>query len=144
MKFICSIDINKPILDVLTLFSNLENRSLWMEGYRKSVLISGTHGQPGAKSELEFLAGKRKVKMIETIKVNSLPDEFTCTYEASGVINTVKCMFTEITDTTTDFCTVQEFQFKGRFRVVAFFMPRIFKKQATKYLTGFKTFCESR
>lgn len=144
MKYMLSIDINKPLSEVLALFSNPVNRRLWMEGFVSSSLISGTEGQVGAKSEMEFLIGKRKVKMIETIKVKSLPDEFTCTYEASGVINTVKCMFSEITDTTTDFCTVQEFQFKGLVKIVAFFMPGTFKKQSKKYLTEFKSFCEGR
>lgn len=144
MKYMCSIDVNKPLNEVLALFSNPVNRRSWMEGFVSSALISGKEGQVGAKSEMEFLVGKRKIKMVETIIVNKLPDEFTCTYEASGVFNTMKCMFAEITNTTTDFCTVQEFQFKGLVKIVAFFMPGTFKKQSKKYLTDFKTFCESR
>jgi len=140
----CSIDINKPISKVLELFENRENRILWMVGFDSSSLISGIEGQVGAKSEIHFITGKRKLKMIETIKVSRLPDEFTCTYEAPGVLNTVKCMFAEISDTKTDFCTVQEFRFNGLYKIVALFMPGIFKKQSNKYLSAFKVFCESR
>lgn len=144
MKYMCSIDVNKPLNEVLALFSNPVNRRSWMEGFVSSALISGKEGQVGAKSEMEFLVAKRKIKMIETIIVNKLPDEFTCTYEATGVINTVKCMFAEISDTKTDFCTVQEFQFKGIYKIVALLMPDTFKKQSKKYLSDFKIFCESR
>lgn len=139
----CSIDVNKPLNEVLELFSSPVNRRLWMEGFVSSSLVSGKEGQVGAKSEMEFLVGKRKIKMIETIKVNSLPDEFTCTYEAPGVFNTVKCMFSEISATSTDFCTVQEFQFKGFMKVIALLMPWAFKKQGKKYLEDFKRFAEN-
>jgi hypothetical protein len=143
MKFINSIDINKPLNEVVELFSNPNNRQKWMEGFVSSTLLSGTEGQPGAKSRLQFIIGKRKMEMMETTMVNSLPDEFTCSYEANGVFNTVKCMFAEISDTTTDFCTVQEFQFKGFMKVVGFLMPGVFVKQSKKYLADFKRFAES-
>lgn len=138
-----SVAINKPLREVLMLFENLNNRSQWMEGYISSTLLKGVEGQAGAKSQLFFLSGNRKIKMIETIMVNKLPDEFTCTYEASGVFNTVKCMFAEISENSTDFCIVQEFQFKEIMKIVAFLMPGTFKKQAEKYLNDFKRFCES-
>lgn len=47
--------------------------------------------------------------------------------KATGVINTVKCMFAEISDTKTDFCTVQKFQFKGIYKIVALLMPDTLK-----------------
>ncbi len=82
--------------------------------------------------------------MIETIKVNKLPDEFTFTYEASGLFNIVKCMFAEISESSTDLFIVQEFQFNGVMKILAFLIPGSFRKQSEKYLIDFKRFCESQ
>lgn len=40
----CSIDVNKPLNEVLALFSNPVNRRSWMEGFVSSALISGKRG----------------------------------------------------------------------------------------------------
>lgn len=143
MKLMNSVEINKPMQEVLELFKNPDNRRHWMEGFVSSTLLSGTEGQPGAKSKLKFIIGKRKLEMIETLLVNKLPDEYTCSYEGNGVFNSVKCMIAEITDTKTDFCIVQEFQFKGFMKVIGFLMPGAFRKQAIKSLEDFKRFAEN-
>lgn len=144
MKFMQSVDINKPLSEVIEFFSNRSNRRYWMGGFVSSVLLSGDEGQPGAKSKMEFMVGNKKIEITETILINKLPEEFTCTYESQGVFNTVKCMFAEISETTTDFCTVQEFQLKGLLKIIAFFMPGTLKKQSIKYLIEFKVYCEGQ
>jgi uncharacterized membrane protein len=142
MKLMNSVEIDKPLMEVLELFTDRHNRRHWMEGFVSSNLLSGEEGRTGAKSKINFIVGKRRVEMTETIILNSLPDEYTCTYETKGIVNKVKCMFAETTNETTDFCTVQEFEFKGFMKVVGFLMPGVFKKQAIKYLEDFKRFAE--
>ncbi|WP_319800004.1 MULTISPECIES: SRPBCC family protein [Flavobacterium] len=145
MKYTTEIEINKPIDKVIALFDNPENLKKWMEGLESFEHISGTPGQPGAKSRLKFKMGKREMEMIETVTVRNLPEEFTGTYEAKGVVNIVKNSFVKISDSKTKYITEHEFQLQGlAMKIIAFLMPGVFKKQSLKYLTAFKNFAESQ
>ena len=106
--------------------------------------ISGTPGQPGAKSRLQYKMGKRDIEMIETVVVRNLPEEFSGTYETKGVYNKVNNKFVALDKTTTHWITDQEFQFTGMMKVMAWIMPGAFKKQSMKYLVYFKEFAERR
>jgi uncharacterized membrane protein len=144
MQYTTEIEIEKPIEKVIELFDNPDNMKKWMEGLQSFEHLSGTPGQPGAKSRLMFKMGKREVEMIETITVRNLPDEFSGTYEAKGVFNIVKNRFVRLSDSKTKYITDNEFQFKGFMKLIAFFMPGAFKKQSYKYLELFKEFAEEQ
>lgn len=143
MKYTQEIIINKPIKEVVALFDNSNNLYEWMEGLQKFEHLSGTPGEPGAKSKLLFKMGNREIEMIETITVRDLPTEFSGTYEANGVFNIQKNKFISIADNQTKHVTENEFQFKGvMMKLMGFLMPGAFKKQSYKYLKAFKTFAE--
>lgn len=142
MKFTTTIDINSPIDKVIALFDNPDNMSQWMEGLQSFEHLSGTPGQPGAKSKLRFKMGKREVEMIETVTVRNLPHEFSGTYQANGVFNIVKNKFVKVSEDKTRYITENEFQFKGFMKLIAFLMPGAFKKQSMKFLQHFKEFAE--
>ncbi len=142
MKYTSEIEINRPVEKVIELFDNADNMDKWMEGLQSFEHISGTPGQPGAKSRLKFKMGKREIEMIETITVRNLPAEFSGTYEAKGVFNIVKNKFISLPDNRTKYVSEQEFQFKGFMKIIAFLMPGVFKKQSMKYLSAFKNFVE--
>ena len=93
MKYTVSIDINKPLGEVVELFDNPENLKHWMKGLQSFEHLSGTPGQPGAKSKLVFQTGSRRLEMIETVTSRNLPKEFSGTYEAGGVFNIVSNYF---------------------------------------------------
>jgi len=142
MKYTVEIEINSPVDRVVELFDNPDNLKKWMDGLQSFEHLSGTPGQPGAKSRLKFLMGKRELEMIETITVRNLPSEFTGNYEAKGVFNIVKNSFSPLPGNRTRYATEQEFQFKGFMKIIAFLMPGAFTKQSLKYLADFKTFVE--
>lgn len=144
MKYTIDIEIEKPIEKVIQLFDNPDNLKKWMEGLQSFEHISGTPGQPGAKSRLFFKMGSREIEMIETVTVRNLPDEYSGTYDAKGVFNIVKNKFEKLTDSRTKYITENEFQFKGFMKIIAFLMPGAFKKQSFKYLQDFKNFAESQ
>jgi carbon monoxide dehydrogenase subunit G len=143
MKYTSEIEIAKPIDQVIRLFDNPDNLPRWMDGLQSFEHISGTPGQPGAKSRLKFKMGNREMEMIETIKVRNLPDEFSGTYEAKGTLNLVKAKFVKLAESRTKYISEQEFQFKGVMKIMGFLMPGLFKKQTMKFLTSFKTFAEN-
>lgn len=143
MKYTVEIEINKPIDTVIELFDNPDNMGKWMEGLQSFEHLSGTPGEPGAKSRLKFKMGKREIEMIETVTVRNLPDEFSGTYEAAGVFNIVKNKFEKISENKTKYFTENEFHFKGFMKIMAWIMPGAFKKQSMKYLKSFKQFAEN-
>lgn len=142
MKYSVEIEINLPIARVIELFDNPDNLQKWQPGLLSFEHLSGTPGQPGAKSRLTLRMGRGKMIMTETVTVRNLPDEFSGTYEVKNVFNIVKNRFIALSENKTKYISESEFQFKGFMRIIAFFMPGAFKKQSQKYLQLFKEFAE--
>lgn len=144
MKYTVETEINLPIARVVELFDDPENLKHWQPGLISFEPISGTPGQPGAKSRLKYKMGKRDIEMIETITVRNLPDEFSGTYEAKGVFNIVKNYFRPVSENKTKYISENEFQFKGFMKLIGFLMPGAFRKESEKYLLQFKEFAEKQ
>lgn len=142
MTFTHEIVVNRPLADVIRLFDDPDNLKKWMTDLVSFEHLSGTPGQPGAKSKLVFKMGKGTCDMIETITVRDLPREFTGTYEAKGVLNIVKNTF-EDRGNSTIWINVNEFRFSGFMKVIAFFSKGICRRQSRKNLENFKAFAES-
>ena len=144
MKFTSEIEINVPVSIIVELFDNADNLTKWMDGLQSFDHLSGVSGQPGAKTKMVFKMGSREIEMIETITVRNLPDEFTATYDADGVINIVKNRFIKLSESKTKYITENEFQFKGFMKIIALLMPGSFKKQSYKFMEDFKKFAETQ
>ena len=142
MKFTVEITINLPRNRVITLFDSTENLYKWQPGLISFEHESGTAGEVGAKSRLEYKMGKREVKMVETITVRNFPDEFSAIYEAKGVWNEVKNYFHEVDENTTKWVSENEFRCSGFMKLFALLLPGSFKKETMKYLKYFKEFAE--
>ena len=143
MKYSNKVEINLPRQKVIELFDNTDNMPKWQPGFISFEPISGTPGQPGAKSKLKYKMGKREVEMIETIIARNLPDEFHAKFEAKNVYNIQKNYFTEPTPGKTKWVSESEFKLSGMMKLFAWLMPGAFKKQTQKYLDLFKKFAEN-
>jgi len=143
MKFTVKIKINLARNKVIELFDSTENLKKWQPGLLSFEHQSGTPGEVGAKSRLQYKTGKREIEMVETITVKNLPDEFSGIYEAKGVWNEVKNYFYEVDKNTTKWVSENEFRCSGFMKIIAFFMPGSFKKETMKYLEYFKEFSEN-
>ncbi len=144
MKYELSVEIEKPIEDVIALFDSVDNLYEWMDGLESFEHLEGTPGEVGAKAKLKFDMNGRKIEMIETITVKDLPREFSATYDAQGVNNIVRNRFQKINDDRTSYETENEFQFSGIMKIFSWIMPGQFKKQSLKYMEDFKKFAESK
>lgn len=144
MRYSCEVTINLPRQRVVELFDNPENLKHWMPGLISFEPVSGTPGQPGAISRLEFQMGKRNMVMTETVTVRNLPYEFSGTYNVQNVYNEVKNHFEEIGPQHTRYSTDNYFKFSGVMKLFAFFMQSTFKKTSQDYLNRFKAFAESQ
>ena len=143
MKFTVKIKINLARNKVIELFDSTENLKKWQPGLLSFEHQSGTPGEVGAKSRLQYKTGKREIEMVETITVKNLPDEFSGIYEAKGVWNEVKNYSYEVDKNTTKWVSENEFRCSGFMKIIAFFMPGSFKKETMKYLEYFKEFSEN-
>ena len=144
MKYSTEIEINKPIDKVIELFDDPKNYHRWMAGLQSFELISGTQGQPGAKTRMYFKMGKREMEMTETVIKRNFPDEYQVSYEAKGGFNIVTNRFQKLDENRCKFINDQEFRFNNlMMKLFAFLMPGAFKKQSMKYLRDFKAFAES-
>lgn len=143
MKYELDTIINKPVDEVVALFDNPDNLKEWQPELVSFEHLSGEEGQPGAKSKLVYLMGKRKCEMIETIETRNLPQEFTGTYETNGVFNRVENHFKAVGSDQTHWSSFNEFQFTSfGMKLMGFFMKKAFPKQTKCYMQQFKDFAE--
>lgn len=141
--FTIAIDINCPRDRVIEIFDNPDNMAKWQEGFQSFEPLSGTPGQPGAKSKLIYINGKHRIQLIETITVRDLPDEFNGTYEWDGGSNTLRNQFTQVSPSATRWTSTCTYEFKGpMLKLMGLFVPGMFKKQNMKFMQNFKALCE--
>lgn len=144
MKYTNETIINLPRARVIELFDSFENMKIWANCSSYEHL-SGTPGEVGAKTKMEYTMGKRKMTMIETITKKNLPDEFNGTYETDGAFNIVNNRFIELDGGKTHWISESEFQFSNFFmKLMGKLMPGAFKKQSQKFMDNFKNFAEGQ
>ncbi len=143
MKYTCEVTIDQPIARVVELFDNQANMKHWQPGLQSIEPISGTPGQPGARSRLKYDMNGRKIEMIETITRRNLPSDFVGQYEAKGVYNIVHNHFTSLGPNQTKWTLETEFDFSGFMKLVGWFMPGAFRKQSQQMMNNFKQFAET-
>ncbi len=142
MKYTCETIIDLPRDRVIELFDNPDNLSKWQPTLKSFAHFEGELGKPGAKSRLLYDERGRELEMIETILVRNLPDEFSGTYEAKGVFNTVKNLFHEEGENQTRWVLDTEFEFSGLMKLMGIFMRGAFPKETAKGMRLFKEFAE--
>ena len=134
------IVINKPIDEVIRVFSNRDKIALWQPGLLSSELVES---HPYPKYKLLFQFGRRKMEMTETILRDELPLHFDGTYKMKGVFNSVRNTFEKAGPSSTRWVSDVEFKFTGLMRIIAFFMKDDFRKQSEIIMSNFKRFVES-
>lgn len=144
MKYTTEIEIDLPRDRVVELFDNPDNMKLWQPGFVSMSHKEGEPGKEGAKSDLVYQMGKRRIEMVETIAKRNLPDEFTAIYETKGMWNEVQNLFVEIDEgKRTKWIGNTEFKASGlMMKLFMVLMPGAFKKQSMTIAMAFKEFAE--
>lgn len=138
-----AVDIALPRERVLELFDNPDNLFKWQPGLQSFEHLSGTPGQPGARSKLVYLSGKQRIELIETITRRDLPDVFDGTYEWSGGKNTLHNRFLDLGGAQTRWESTCAYTFSSlKMRMMGSVLGGVFRKQNLKFLEQFKAFCE--
>jgi hypothetical protein len=145
MKYAQEITIDAPLETVVKLFGNPDNEKYWRPQPINVEHLSGTPGQPGAKSRMRFRMGKREFDLVETITARNLPQEFSGTYDADSMVNTMKHSFRAVGANKTVYKTEVDYVFKALMpKLMSLVMPGFFKKQTFKYMKTFKDFAEGK
>lgn len=140
MRFILSTEIPMPMTEICRIVVNTNCQAKCMKGYISSVVLSGEKGETKAQMKLKIKLGPTSIKVRETIINNSLPDELICCYQTRGIQYTIKNIFTEITENTTDFFSVHEFSFHSFWKIISFFASNYFKSYSYYYVAKFKDY----
>jgi uncharacterized membrane protein len=142
MQYEAEVTINLPRKRVIELFDSTENLYEWQTGLKSFKTIEGVAGQPGARSEMIYDTNGRKLEMIETIVTRNFPDEFSGTYTAKNVYNSVANRFYEEGPEKTRWVIDTEFQFSSWMKLIGIFMKGAFPKQTLEQMNQFKDFAE--
>ena len=142
MDYTEEIEINLPRDEVVRLFDDPAHMAGWQPGLRSVELLSGEQGQPGARTRLVTVAGRRRTEMIETVTHRDLPDAFHGTYDAKGVHNIVENFFHEAGPGRTRWVNHNVFEFRGAMKIVALLFGRSFPQETRRTMTDFKAFAE--
>lgn len=146
MKFTNEIVINAPRARLVELLDQPELMTHWQPELMGREPISGTPGQPGAKARLKYKFGDDAFDMIETVTVRNLPVEFSGTYEARGMVNTITQRLEEIGPNQTKLRSTSSFTWGGNPALwcLGWVMKGTFRKRAIGYLNNFKAFAEKQ
>jgi len=145
MHYTHEITLDLPRKKVIEIFDNPDNLQFWQTGLQGYKHLSGTPGKVGSKTKLDFIVGKkREIELIETVVLNSLPEQFNGKYEWDGGWNTLNNTFIELGDNQTVWVTETEMHMKGFMKIIAFLMPSSFRKNSYKFMTNFKAFAEDK
>ncbi|MEM7316572.1 MAG: SRPBCC family protein [Planctomycetota bacterium] len=146
MKFSSQMDIKARRDRVVELFRNPDNLAKWQDGFQGIEHVSGQPGETGAQKKMFYSNNGQDLELLETITDNSLPDEFSALYQHVYMENTMTSRFVE-TDggkATRFICEVEYTKFNGIMpRLMAWFFPGMFRKQAQKWFDQFKAYAES-
>ena len=139
---VVEIEIDLPRARVIELFDDPDNMFMWLEGLESFERISGERGQPGARSKLVYLNGKRKFELTEIVTENRLPDELNGRYEWSGGQNTVRNRFIELGPDKTRWESTCEYQYEGfMMKLMGLLFSGKFRERNLQSLRNFKAFC---
>ena len=143
MQYKVEIMIDLPRDKMIEIFDNPDNLGKWQPTLLGIEHVEGEERTKGAKSRLRYKQGKGEMEMIETVLVYNMPDEFSCTYEANGVLNINKNLFYAEGDKTR-WVTDTEFQFSSLLmKIMGLLLPFMFKSQTNQMMKNFKRFAET-
>jgi len=144
MKYTSEIIVKVPLSEFVEKMDNADNMKHWQKGLTKYEMIEGTPGEVGAKMKIYYDMGKRKMELTETITKNDFPREFSATYDAPGMHNIQRNLFSETPDGHTKWVSEAEFiSGKLMYKIMFFLMPGVFKKQSMVFMKDFKAFAET-
>ena len=139
MQYRLETEINKPLQEVVRLFTDRSQYAKWQPGL---VSMDPVPNTPHPTYQLLMQFGRRKMKMKEEILESKLPGSYKVRYQTKGVENNVHIVFEALSPAVTRYISQEEFRFKGLMNLVARYMQEGFKKQSAIIMNNFKRYAE--
>lgn len=143
MKYTFDIIIDKPLDEVIEKFQDVDGLKHWMDGFQRVEHISGTPGKKDAESIFHFKHKNKDMQIREKILEEDLPQRIKFGYHSSMGYNEVETIFEKVGEDKVKLTSNNFFDLKGAMKIFGWIMPGVFKKQSLKYMTNFKSYCES-
>lgn len=144
MKFSSTVDIEKPVDELVKLIQDPDCTMKWLEGLRSVEHISGDFRQPGAKSKVVLDSAAGRMVITETVLSNDLPDEYRIRYDGQGYVSFSNYSFEVLSPTLTRFTMSQEIELKGALKLVQGIVRGKVMKQLQVSAESFKRFAENQ
>ncbi|MER7858804.1 SRPBCC family protein [Amycolatopsis japonica] len=153
MKYTVSIEIALPREQVVQLISDPAHMPKWLRGLVLHEPLNGAHGRLGTTSRVVFQTGKQRMEATETITrvdpadLRAIPSSVVVHYDreitGKGMWQAQRDRIIDAGPNTTVWESQSEFRFDGlMMRLVALFMPGLFRKQSRRHMQDFKAFAE--
>lgn len=144
MKFTSSVEIEKPLDELIQLIQDPECTLQWLEGLRSVEHVSGEFRQAGAKSKVVMDSAAGIMHITETVLSNDLPDEYRIRYDGQGYVSYSNYHFDVLGDNLTKFTMTQEVELKGALRLMKGIVRGKVRKQLQRSAESFKRFAENQ
>lgn len=144
MKYSCEIVVEASREKCVSLWFDEKRLSEWQDGFLYKNWINGKANEVHSKAYILFEQKGRKLELEELIIDNQLPTSFKGKYTHIHMINTQEVVFTQQGMNQTVIRTdVIYTQFNSLVpKLMARFLPGMFRKQSQKWLDQFKTMVE--
>lgn len=143
MKYESERIIACPVAEVRTLFSSIERLPDWQDSLLKATPLVGRRDRPGAKLRLVYVIGRQRIEMTETLEITDKPDCFEATYRAEQAWHRMRCEFEDAGQGKTRWKIFNDFQCKGRARILTILLPGAFRRHTEAMMDAFQDFAEN-
>jgi uncharacterized protein YndB with AHSA1/START domain len=145
MKFTLELPIRRSRAEVWKAFDNPENMKKWQPSLISFETISGTQGQPGAVSKLNYKEREREFSLMERVTYREDSHRLDGVYENDFADNTVRNTFIEQDKDNTLWRVETEFKFKTLFmRILGPIMKKNFVLRTRRQMERFKELVENQ
>ncbi len=144
MKFTSSIEIHRPVEQLVVLFQDPDVTLKWLEGLRSVEHVSGEFRQPGAVSKVVFDSAAGRMLITETVIQNNLPEEYIIRYDGQGYVSYSNYSFEALEPSRTKLTMVQHVELKGALKLASGLIKGALTKQLQKSVESFKRYAEAQ
>jgi uncharacterized membrane protein len=111
MRAETTIVIRRPVSNVWNFFTDVDTLRHWLTGFQRFEHLSGTPGQPGARSKHIYAMNGRTIEMIEEITVRTENREFSGILTNEWMVSTIRTVFKDLGASGTEITSVVESRF---------------------------------
>jgi len=139
MKYQVNMNINKPMNEVVSLYTNKKSMLQWEPGLKEIKENKGQLFETGSEGILVFEYDKKQMNMKTYVESNQLPKQITIVYEMMGTWNRCINNFKEKNG-----MTAWEMDVEFRFNKPTEIPIEQFIEKTTQGMNIFKTFVEQK